>query len=371
MLKETRDSPSPILSIDSIYRCAKKQKHRIFICQKISSTGSTPQKLRFIFPQYSYVYDVLAANNDTIEIHMFSLLPKSLGETSLNDHFFSWREEIDEEKYILATEVFFSETRKPQLVHCLDKSSYASLLNNDVFNELMLDFLEDAFNQMRIYFESKFLYENIEDFKIESMGGMCPYQAEGTINGYNFYFRYRGGSASLRIGEPEILITRPHWEAYLDSNDDLGGSLTSEEFVYLFAILLSKLEKASIPFTFLIKPEANYGYPHTVPELEAAQLFAEKNRRIAIMVQLEQKTEQEIFEWVKELHNKKELGRISLYAHTLEEALGLVEKKYFINKQDLEIVEEDDRVFPDENINFSTNSFPTQPKGIAEKFYLW
>lgn len=37
---------------------------------------------------------------------------------------------------------------------------------------------------------------------IEWLGGNCPVQAEGTINGQPFYFRARGDSWSLEVGKP-------------------------------------------------------------------------------------------------------------------------------------------------------------------------
>lgn len=41
------------------------------------------------------------------------------------------------------------------------------------------------------------------DVKIEWIGGNCPVQAEGTINGKPFYFRARGNHWSLDIGSGE------------------------------------------------------------------------------------------------------------------------------------------------------------------------
>ena len=39
------------------------------------------------------------------------------------------------------------------------------------------------------------------NIKIEAIGGNCPVQAHGTILGTEFYFRARGQSYSLAIGE--------------------------------------------------------------------------------------------------------------------------------------------------------------------------
>ena len=45
------------------------------------------------------------------------------------------------------------------------------------------------------------------NIKIETIGGNCPVQANGTIFGTAFYFRARGQSYSLAIGEDPVGIT--------------------------------------------------------------------------------------------------------------------------------------------------------------------
>ena len=42
------------------------------------------------------------------------------------------------------------------------------------------------------------------------IGGNCPVQAEGTINGHEFYFRARGDSWSLSVGGPDV-VGHPVW----------------------------------------------------------------------------------------------------------------------------------------------------------------
>jgi hypothetical protein len=54
--------------------------------------------------------------------------------------------------------------------------------------------------------------------KIEMIGGSCPVQAEGTIDGREFYFRARGGAWRLNIGGD--VVCDPEWshhEPYGDS----------------------------------------------------------------------------------------------------------------------------------------------------------
>lgn len=47
------------------------------------------------------------------------------------------------------------------------------------------------------------------DVTIASLGGNCPVQGEGTINGKEFYFRARGDHWSIGIGGDVVLA--PDW----------------------------------------------------------------------------------------------------------------------------------------------------------------
>lgn len=51
------------------------------------------------------------------------------------------------------------------------------------------------------------------DLKIEHIGGFCPVQAEGTIDGVPFYFRSRGEHWAIAVGEDPvgILLGEPGW----------------------------------------------------------------------------------------------------------------------------------------------------------------
>lgn len=46
--------------------------------------------------------------------------------------------------------------------------------------------------------------------KIEWLGGNCPVQANGLIDGKPFYFRARGNSWRMNIGGDEPVLS-PHW----------------------------------------------------------------------------------------------------------------------------------------------------------------
>ncbi len=48
------------------------------------------------------------------------------------------------------------------------------------------------------------------EIEIAWLGGNCPVQAEGQINGKEFYFRARYNSWSLRIGGSDVVMN-PEW----------------------------------------------------------------------------------------------------------------------------------------------------------------
>ena len=59
---------------------------------------------------------------------------------------------------------------------------------------------------------------------IDLIGGNCPVQAEGKINGVDFYFRARGSRWSINIGGADLILA-PDWryeEPYGDGPYDAG-----------------------------------------------------------------------------------------------------------------------------------------------------
>lgn len=52
---------------------------------------------------------------------------------------------------------------------------------------------------------------NAEGLTIDYLGGNCPVQAEGTLDGLPFYFRARGEHWSFRVGGADV-VSAPEWE---------------------------------------------------------------------------------------------------------------------------------------------------------------
>lgn len=71
--------------------------------------------------------------------------------------------------------------------------------------------------------------------KIDWLGGNCPVQAEGTINGKPFYFRARGEEWSLSIGGDDV-VGDPDWyyeEPYGDEPFMAGWMSDHEARVFI------------------------------------------------------------------------------------------------------------------------------------------
>lgn len=73
------------------------------------------------------------------------------------------------------------------------------------------------------------------DIIIKYIGGNCPVQAEGTINGQPFYFRARGDGWRIGIGGNDI-VAAPDWsyeEDYGDGPYDAGWMTKDEARAFI------------------------------------------------------------------------------------------------------------------------------------------
>jgi hypothetical protein len=66
--------------------------------------------------------------------------------------------------------------------------------------------------------------------EIEWIGGNCPVQAEGTVDGKEFYFRARGEAWSMQIGGQDV-VGNPEWSYGEDYGDEpfAAGWMSEEE----------------------------------------------------------------------------------------------------------------------------------------------
>lgn len=96
--------------------------------------------------------------------------------------------------------------------------------------------------------------------ELSYVGGLEPFQAEGFLNGFPFYFRERGGFCSLTIGEEEgtafgedVLYSAKVKSSEISRFDVSGESELSpdERFFYsLFIPLVSMLQPALFLYAF-------------------------------------------------------------------------------------------------------------------------
>lgn len=83
--------------------------------------------------------------------------------------------------------------------------------------------------------------------EIASLGGSCPVEGEGTIDGKPFYFRARGerwtiGIGGEPVGEPEWLHNQPYGDeafaAGYMSEDEARGFIENAASLYRAQLLL-------------------------------------------------------------------------------------------------------------------------------------
>ena len=92
------------------------------------------------------------------------------------------------------------------------------------------------------------LHEKFPALQVHSYGGSFPVQAEGTIHGYEFYFRYRHCSATLTVGGD--LHYQALWSSGLQHGDDDQGWLTDAEFMDIMGRLITDLTRAPMWWEF-------------------------------------------------------------------------------------------------------------------------
>ena len=97
---------------------------------------------------------------------------------------------------------------------------------------------------------------------IESIGGQCPVQAEGTIDGKPFYFRARNAYWSIGIGGEDVVCS-PEWyfdAPYFDEDDPAkipvydkqkseGGVIVGEYTCYFHAGWMDQIAARSFIHT--------------------------------------------------------------------------------------------------------------------------
>lgn len=133
------------------------------------------------------------------------------------------------------------------------------ILTQEDMKEYVIKEIRRIPRQIRIDIETKAILDRIPNLKFESYGGMVPFQAEGKWLDWDFYFRYRSGEATLRIGyweetgptkDSEDLISAPYWASHTGYGDEFDGCLNMDEFAKLFIELASNLGDGWFPYQF-------------------------------------------------------------------------------------------------------------------------
>lgn len=115
------------------------------------------------------------------------------------------------------------------------------------------DEFNDPFSDFDMYAQDvnewKWLQQFVPEVIVYSAGGACPFQAEGYLGEFNFYYRERGGSASLNLA-------RSQKESYSAVDSLYCASIEVEEFrpahewLGTFLTLVEQLEKNPYLYQF-------------------------------------------------------------------------------------------------------------------------
>lgn len=89
----------------------------------------------------------------------------------------------------------------------------------------------------------EWVQEYVPGLIVYSAGGLVPFQAEGLINGYPFYYRSEWGSCSIKIGRLDDLVPYVPEESYWYAYDDEFEGVTVESFVEALTRLLPKVKR--------------------------------------------------------------------------------------------------------------------------------
>ena len=85
-------------------------------------------------------------------------------------------------------------------------------------------------------------------YKVQSIGGNCPVQAEGTIDGKLFYFRARWNDWSVSVYPTDGDLLNPDWfyERPYDGADAAAGWMSENEALSFIGEALSYYAKEAI-----------------------------------------------------------------------------------------------------------------------------
>lgn len=118
---------------------------------------------------------------------------------------------------------------------------------------IVFRWVSDQNNASRLRYQYAPLFERIEGLHLFSAGGACPFQAEGTIAGLFFYFRFRGEHMSLTLAsEYEDIWSKPLYASSQAFGDGSGftGWLDGGDFVEQFTFMVQKLERSPMLWRF-------------------------------------------------------------------------------------------------------------------------
>lgn len=115
----------------------------------------------------------------------------------------------------------------------------------------------DSNTQFDIYSQDPNEWAWLEAFipgiQVTSAGGLIPFQAEGTLHGHPFYYRERGGEASLNVGD--LNGGKPYIgdKALWSASEEVEEFRSGPEWIVTLIRLVDTLDRSPFRYEFLGK----------------------------------------------------------------------------------------------------------------------
>lgn len=188
------------------------------------------------------------------------------------------------------------------------------------------------------------LKDKVSDFRIYASGGVFPFQAFGSLAGFPFYYRERGGVATLKVsdfsGESQNYgfnfdnLLYNSWKEVEEFRD------CDEYFVETFLELVEKLEKAPFKYEFSAK---HIAFKDETTDINAEGAFWASDNKVVLCAW--GVTPEEAYESTKQ---------VSLYLLDHRWSEEVQTRMWKMREIDSEPLNEDNRVFPDPEPDFKS-----------------
>lgn len=234
--------PKWTMDINELYKDLSSQYDGMPVANQVTLSDDG-QKIHVSFPSLGIVFYLSPKENQTWLMEAWVASFVNMDE--IYDYFPSSRErDLDIETRLL-TLAFLKSTTTPveRFIHKPEArplEAHEAWLDGASATDQVILQMNAAAHQLTLEKPIEKLLTAIPSMEVEHYGGAIPFQSEGKIGDAYYYFRFRGGSASLSLA-PDTKLEN----LYAKSRQQLGGKydgvLTLNQFMDYFVLLYNSL----------------------------------------------------------------------------------------------------------------------------------